>query len=114
MAPVFWVQEWPSPWHLGQVTNPLFVLQTMHLPVTTQNTLRVSPVPWQSWQTTSPLPPHRGQVAVSPVGFDDSIYAPLMALKTLQIVGYSNGIDLGTKKPTAFSVGFTIDSPPPK
>jgi hypothetical protein len=114
MMLVVWDQQLPSPWHLGQVTNPLFVPQTVHLPVTTQNTLRVSPVPWHSWQTTSPLPPHRGHVAVSPARFDDSICAPLMGLKTRQIVGCSNGIDSGTKKPTAFWVGFTIDSPPPK
>src|SRR4030042_374015 len=70
------------PWHFGQVTNPLFVLQIGHTPVTTQKMLRVSPVPLHSWQTTCPFPPQRAQFAVSLAGFDNSIMPPLMVGQT--------------------------------
>ncbi len=51
-----------------------------HLPVTTQDVLRVSPVPLHSGQITWPLPLQRGQVAVSTVEFDASIVPPLRDL----------------------------------
>jgi hypothetical protein len=95
------------------VTNPLVGMQTLHLPVTTQEVLRVSPVPLHSGQITWPLPLQRGQVAVSTAGFDGSIVPPL---KDLEIPGYScqrwDGFE--KQKTDRFSVGFTIDSPLPK
>ena len=70
------------PWHFGQVTNPLVVLQIGHFPVTTQKMLRISPVPLHSWQTTCPLPLQRAHVAVSLAGSDNAIMPPSMVGQT--------------------------------
>lgn len=52
----------PKPPHLGQRTKPLSgPSHSGHLPMTTQDSLRFSPVPWHWGQMTWPLPRHRGQ-----------------------------------------------------
>ena len=69
-------QQTPPPRHLGQVTNPVVGMHVVHLPVTTQEVLRVSPVPLQSGQSTWPRPLQRGQVAVSAAVSSVSIIPP--------------------------------------
>ena len=57
----------PVPPHFGQVTNPLRWLwaQTLHAPITTQDSLRASPVPLHAGHATSRFPPQRGHSAFS-------------------------------------------------
>ena len=57
----------PVPPHFGQVTNPLRLLwaQTLQVPITTQDSLRASPVPLHAGHATSRFPPQRGHSAFS-------------------------------------------------
>ena len=57
----------PVPPHFGQVTNPLRLLwaQTLHVPMTTQDSLRASPVPLHAGHATSRFPPQRGHSTLS-------------------------------------------------
>jgi len=57
----------PLPPHFGQVTNPLRLLcaQTLHGPMTTQESFRASPVPLHARHVTSFLPPQRGHCSLT-------------------------------------------------
>ena len=65
----------PVPLHLGQTTNPfrLLLAQTLHVPMTTQDSLRASPVPLHSGHATSRFPAQRGHCSLtSPTGIPPS------------------------------------------
>jgi len=65
----------PVPLHLGQTTNPfrLLLAQALHVPITTQDSLRASPVPLHSGHATSRFPPQRGHCSLtSPTGIPPS------------------------------------------
>jgi hypothetical protein len=57
----------PVPPHFGHATNPLRLLwaQTLHVPMTTQDSFRASPVPLHAVHATSRFPPHRGHCTLS-------------------------------------------------
>ncbi len=65
----------PVPLHLGQTTKPfrLLLAQTLHVPMTTQDSLRASPVPLHSGHATSRFPAQRGHCSLtSPTGIPPS------------------------------------------
>ena len=65
----------PVPLHLGQTTNPfrLLLAQALHVPMTTQDSLRASPVPLHSGHATSRFPAQRGHCSLtSPTGIPPS------------------------------------------
>jgi hypothetical protein len=65
----------PVPLHLGQTTKPfrLLLAQALHVPMTTQDSLRASPVPLHSGHATSRFPAQRGHCSLtSPTGIPPS------------------------------------------